>query len=534
MGSGGYDDDYRHLSGSKLSGQNDFFDMEDDHTDHNVRDIEYKPKIYKKSSAEIARDLIAKEAASKPKPLTLEERNRVIRETQENHNFQERNAKRTAEFYAHAAENPIKSTVSRLELENTPGAGKLTLDKNTAAFGSHENRTGDRRPSTYIVKASKPTRLTNINFSKYQFEDDLKKSVSRQVNLKALVSTEYFTGKFSLTENTRALTPEGQGSLLGRVNTLVTAQRAFYLGYLSQVEKLLDNPRIPISTPGQVGKKVTRGIAINVPVGNKTYTPKVAVTWDALSKRKLDEVKAGTSANTFWKNSGKLAKAFKRNVASHKSKIKYEDYYDKAKLDQQMQAFRTTQQVKDLSNTGKYGDRQAEVKFSVDLTVPKWQATNGDLMDTLITQPYNNPFDHLGSTGNSSNGLGRKVSSFFRARKKQKEFYADFEGKVNDHPQDRYEANRVIKNTPRDFGVRKDSKQYLAAKKEEQAVDSKAQSLRVSDFRNAFYNIHNVGGKEVGVRRLINPEFRRPLLQKLSHAAGVMSRQALKDLIPMS
>jgi hypothetical protein len=60
--------------------------------------------------------------------------------------------------------------------------------------------------------------------------------------------------------------------------------------------------------------------------------------------------------------------------------------------------------------------------------------------------------------------------------------------------------------------------------------DKLIKPLTVKDFRNAFYKIYNVGGSETGLRRFINPEFRRPLIARLSHAAGQASREALPKL----
>jgi len=508
MGSwNGDDDGYSHLGGSKLSGHNDFFDMEDDHTDHNVRDIEYKPKTHKKSSAEIARDLIAKEEASKPKPLTLEERNKVIRETQEKHSFQERNAERTAELYAHAAANPVKSSLTLHEVSEK----KIQLVKDTGStVGIFSDKPGSNR--VYIKKDRGGSKLKAVNFPRDDFAREIKgkilTTIARQVDLRAVISTAYFDGQFEKEggSNQRKLAdPTGKTSgILSKAMNVVTLHKSMYLGYLSSLGTFLQNPNL---SPDNASPN------INIHVGNRTV--RVNPKWKPLAPRTLEEKANGKSPPTFWKHSGRLAAAFKQSRERHLRLIKDSDFYDKEKLEETMRKFRTTHLNKADQVTPT--QRRDSVKFSMDLTIPKWQGSgNGDIMDNLITNPYTRV-----------QGSG-KISQFFLANKKQQDYLNDVRERA-EASSDLYYANKHIRETHNP--IHHEGPKGRASNGVGHEVPDLKQ-ITVKEARNLFYNLHRVGsGYEQKERRFINPEFRRPFIAKLSKDAGIEAMRAMEQLV---
>lgn len=379
----------------------------------------------------------------------------------------------------------------------------------------------DSRKNAYLTKAPRNTALTNLNFSKHDIIQELKGKVARQANIKALVSTEFFTkGKLGAF---RGLNSVGRASIFDKVDSLINAQSNMYLSYVNGLSQLLDNPNFDVHNPHPNISVKMGFIGTGRRNFSKNYTANVTPNWEALRERTLAEKASGESAPTFWKHKGKLAKAYKNNLAQHLRKVTREDFFDYQKMVQSMTNFRSQAQHKALlnegagGNYGNYGARQDSVTFTLDLAIPKWRASNAALMDDLVTQPYNNPFDHPGSRHNTTGGLGAKVSRHFRVLKKNKEYYQDFTDRIGKSELDpRGEMNPHI----------------LKGGNSESDLDKKyAPHMTVKELRSAFYNLRNVGGKEVGVRRFINPEFRRPFVQKLSHAAGVQARQAMKDLL---
>jgi hypothetical protein len=549
----GSDDGFK-SSNSRLDSHDDFHGIEDHYLDDGASKADAadaKFKGHKKSTADWAREIEAAEAAKvKSAADLIADRTKLMKEQQERNSnngetMKERGARVEQELIdkhnKFMLDNPtviVSKIKSRVENRKENQVGSISLSTESGGeVGT--NKTSNARANTYIKKAPHSTRLTNGNFSRHDLTQDLKDKVARSLNLKAIVATDFFRTmeKQGLHENIKGLSPVGKSSIFGRVERLISAQEKVYTSYVKALGGFLNSPNLKVNSEKEIGQQVTRKISVRVDSGHQVYTPNVTVQWDALRKRKLDEVKAGKSKPSFWQHQDKTSKAYQNNLRQHLSKVKRTDFYDAKKLVKDMNEWRSNA-VTFASEKKVYGERTTPVTFSIDLAIPKWRASNGALMDDLITGPYNNPYNHAGSHRNTSGGIAGKVSKHFRVLKKQKEYYEEFMAKVQASPYQRNEQNRFIRQTEHNRYIGQSEKAKAYAKKMykeqkeiEAKMDAKNAPLTTAELRSAFYNIRNVGGKEVGVRRLLNPEFRRPFIQQLSHAAGNEARKSIRDLL---
>jgi hypothetical protein len=307
------------------------------------------------------------------------------------------------------------STKAKVTTHKSNSAVDVKIVKTMASQGVHGGVSGtyerQKEKNYYIKKDPKPIRLEGKwDYRKRSFE--LEQKVARSFDISAYVASQFTEGK-DLTKSLSQYAIHGQGKspgVYGKVSRVVDYHRSMYEGYLQSLGKLLENPRIPVNSEADSGK-VARVVSVPI-LRNPVLYASVSVSWDPLRKQTLEEKRAiGGNALSFWYHSGKLARAYSSELKKHDKSISYGDFYDRDKL---MNTLSSLTAKADSVRT-----RVVPFRFSIDLTIPKWRAAEGQLMDSLITQPYIE-VDKAQST---------RVSSFFNTLKKNRDYFAKFESK---------------------------------------------------------------------------------------------------------
>lgn len=346
-----------------------------------------------------------------------------------------------------------------------------------------------------IKFTTKPDKQTE-EFLRYDVNNKVIAHLLREVNLNTILRPYFLE-----LDNLEALNGRGKSALTKRLIRIAKGQRSIYESYLTGLTKELDHPTVRADSSGGM-----------IPVAVKLHTARgfeEIVTnnpgWAKLSKKTIAIKQRDQALSfTYWKHTGRLARAFKSDVTAQKRTLK--DY----------SFMRVNNAVKALDGDRIYldpTDLKAHFSLTVDVLTPKWAGKDGALMDTLITNPY------VGNTNSRtilSHAAGKMQKKRIQAQEALKVQEAEVQAKIT-----ALNKNRVMKGQER-----KDYRQELVRKLIE--VQGK-QELTKYQFRQE--SMDKLTENNVGLRRIILPEHQRPFIRKLSKYAGQV---ALKDLKTMS
>lgn len=396
---------------------------------------------------------------------------------------------------------------SSAEFRFEHGVGKVDLT--TGGDASHGKLTL-KRDNGYTKKAPGRATLKGVQFSyeKNNYINEIEKQFRREVDLTAVISSEFFKDK--------SVTGLGKSQLFKKASHIIQVNRNMYLSYLSGLGAVLNNPNLPMDGSGQFN------IMAKMDNGLKNYEASTQTNWKPLSPKTIKKKQETGAALTYWKHTGRLSRDYQRNLKTHLSSIHDSDFYDAKKLERTISNFKTQPNA-----------RRTPVTYRLDLAIPTWRGPHKDVMDDLVSIPF-------------LYGKINKISHHFKTNQKNlDEFHNKLEPSImqgtEDRPRDaRYEANPEIKQRHKEnrldhSGTRGRSLNTHTPEHHafDKAFDEKNKpNITMHDVRNAFYNINRVGsGYDRGVRRFLNPEFRRPFVGRLSSAAGKVTRKAILDLI---
>jgi len=420
-----------------------------------------------------------------------------------------------------AAANPLRpdGRMSSVEFQYVHGASPVNLT--TGGDASHGKLTV-KRSNGYTSKAPAGAMLKGVQFNMPDFRQNLEKQIRREVDLRTVISSAYFNGEFKPGSG-KSIIAAGKSQLFEKAMRAVEVHKKMYVSYLAGLGGVLETPEMPMSGNG----KFT--VSSGMHSGDKDYKALVKTNWKPLSDITLKRKQKEGRSLTFWKNSGRLASEYKRSLAVHMSKLKGDDseFYDTKKLHQTMDAFRSHPDNR---------ERRSSVTYTLELAIPKWQASNGALMDDLISTPFilGGQLQKVSHHFMGGSKFAGKVSKkILEARKAYREKHTTDDPRHNP----RRTASAVLEERlPQNgrSGVRgAAANTHTAAHAEaDKQFNSENKPYTMTDARNAFYTLNRVGsGHDRGTRRFINPEFRRPFVAELSSAAGRTARQALIALI---
>ena len=316
------------------------------------------------------------------------------------------------------------------------------------------------------------------------------KHILRQVNLKAIIRPE-LTAIESGDYDT--FTPKAHSAMRRRIENMAKSQQRVYESYLDGLSKLLDE-----------GVKDQHYMSVDLKTAKGAKTIATASPgWKPLSKE-TKRIKAADPnlSNNFWRHTGKLARAFKAAVKKQKTGLHTGNF---------IQVNDAVRQLEGSVISFNEEKANLEFNFTLGVLVPKWKGKEGQLMDTLITDPY--------AGVKNRTMLSNAVSKVQQKREQSQKLLKMTEDKIQ---QDitALNKNRSLKGTPR-----KELRHELVSKLIE--VQKKQELTKYQYHKESMDKLTQ---NYAGLRRFILPEHNRPFIRKLSRYAGLAARADLKNM----